>query len=494
MPKELYDAGYKIIPLSAMVHHVSWVHIDSRLPPMLFKPDMGVIRGPSSPHICCGLKTKPSSSKKVRKAFLFAFTFIISGGLIFLLITPWNESDVSQSIPSTQSYLDFFEREKAFLESHKITEHVLQKGETLHDCLTKAGIPSKVAFEYIQTLKKYLNPRMLKPGDFLKLFIDRETNTLEKIVYGTRFERLLTIARTPWGLVASEDTIDYVKRIATAYGTIKNSLYETGLRTGIDIGLILGLADIFAWDIDFATDIRPNDTFKIIYEEYYRDGRWIKNGRILAAEFVNVGSKYQAFYFEDGKGHGDYYDSEGRCLRKQFLKSPLRYKRISSYFSRRRFHPILKIYRPHLGIDYAAPVGTPVESIGDGKIEFIGWKGDYGRFIRVKHNRNYITTYGHLSRFAKGLKKGSRIKQGQVIGYVGSTGLATGPHLDFRMIRNGRFVNPLKIQPPPVAPIRKESMEAFNATVLNLAERLKAISLKASVQVQEDTYRERKGG
>ncbi|HIC90700.1 MAG TPA: M23 family metallopeptidase, partial [Syntrophaceae bacterium] len=228
--------------------------------------------------------------------------------------------------------------------------------------------------------------------------------------------------------------------------------------------------------------------------EYYRDGRWIKNGRILAAEFVNVGSKYQAFYFEDGKGHGDYYDSEGRCLRKQFLKSPLRYKRISSYFSRRRFHPILKIYRPHLGIDYAAPVGTPVESIGDGKIEFIGWKGDYGRFIRVKHNRNYITTYGHLSRFAKGLKKGSRIKQGQVIGYVGSTGLATGPHLDFRMIRNGRFVNPLKIQPPPVAPIRKESMEAFNATVLNLAERLKAISLKASVQVQEDTYRERKGG
>lgn len=473
------------------------VYIDSKLLPMLFKLNMGVIRGPSSRHICCGLKAKPSPSKKGRKALLPTLAFIILGGLIFLVINPWNKPDVSRSIRSIsayQDYPDFFEREREFLERHKITEHVLQSGETLHDCFTKAGIPSNVAFEYIQILKKYLNPRMLRPGDFLKLFIDRKTNTLNKIVYKTQFERLLTVARAPWGLVASEGTIDYVKRIATSHGTIKNSLYETGLKTGIDIGLVLELADIFAWDIDFATDIRPNDNFKIIHEEYYRDGKWIKNGRILAAEFVNAGSKCQAFYFEDRKGHRDYYDSEGRCLRKQFLRSPLRYKRISSYFSRRRFHPILKIYRPHLGIDYTAPMSTPVESIGDGKIQFIGWKTEYGKFIRIKHNRNYVTTYGHLSRFAKRLKKGNRVKQGQVVGYVGSTGVSTGPHLDFRMIRNGRFVNPLKIKSPPTAPIRKDSIETFNATVLNLADRLEAISSKASAQVEEDTSQERKDG
>jgi len=186
------------------------VYIDSKLLPMLFKLNMGVIRGPSSRHICCGLEAKPSPSKKGRKVLLPTLAFIILGGLIFLVINPWNKPDVSRSIRSIsayQDYPDFFEREREFLERHKITEHVLQSGETLHDCFTKAGIPSNVAFEYTQTLKKYLNPRMLRPGDFLKLFIDRKTNTLNKIVYKTQFERLLTVARTPWGLVASEGTI-----------------------------------------------------------------------------------------------------------------------------------------------------------------------------------------------------------------------------------------------------------------------------------------------
>lgn len=183
---------------------------------------------------------------------------------------------------------------------------------------------------------------------------------------------------------------------------------------------------------------------------------------------MNQHKVFTSFYFTDNSGRSSYYDKNGKSLRKAFLKSPLRYRRISSYFSKRRFHPILKIYRPHYGIDYAAPIGTPVESIGDGRITVIGWKGGYGRYIKIRHNHTHETAYGHLSRFAKGLKKGSKVKQGDVIGFVGSSGLSTGPHLDFSVTKRGRYIDPLKIESPPALRLSTKDKERFNAVITQM--------------------------
>ncbi|MBW2622888.1 MAG: M23 family metallopeptidase, partial [Deltaproteobacteria bacterium] len=236
----------------------------------------------------------------------------------------------------------------------------------------------------------------------------------------------------------------------------------------LDPEVVLNFSDIFAYDIDFFTDIQTGDRFSIFYELKYLQGNLVGSGRILAAEFINNGKKLEAYYFEKSPGKGGYYDAEGRSLRKMFLKSPLRFRRISSYFSRSRYHPILKICRPHLGIDYAAPPGTPVETVADGKVTFKGWNGGYGRFVKIKHNRAYTTTYGHLSRYAKGLKKGKRVKQGDLIGYVGSSGLSTGPHLDYRMVKNGKFINPLALNLEPAPPIEASQRSRFHVHVENV--------------------------
>jgi murein DD-endopeptidase MepM/ murein hydrolase activator NlpD len=203
-------------------------------------------------------------------------------------------------------------------------------------------------------------------------------------------------------------------------------------------------ADLFAWDVDFFTSVRENDAFKLLFEEISRDGTTVKYGKILAAEFINQGKKYRAFSFGNGEESAGYYDDRGQSVAREFLKTPLRFSRISSGFTKRRYHPILRIYRPHLGVDYAAPAGTPVEATANGKIIFMGWKGGYGKCVKIRHTNNYTSFYGHLSRFGTGLKQGKQVRQGQVIGYVGSTGLSTGPHLDYRLQKGKEFVNPLR--------------------------------------------------
>jgi len=209
------------------------------------------------------------------------------------------------------------------------------------------------------------------------------------------------------------------------------------------------------------TEPRPDDTFKLIWEKTYKKGEEFSDGQILVAQYLGKEVSYTAILFEDPEGQKDYYTIKGESLRKEFLRSPLNYRRISSYFSYRRFHPILKYYRPHLGIDYAAPRGTPVASIGDGVVTYVGLEADYGRFVKVRHRNGYYSTYGHLSRYGKGIKRGAEVNQGQVIGYVGASGLTTGPHLDFRVIRNGKFVNFLKINVPPAESVRDKYRREF---------------------------------
>ncbi len=248
--------------------------------------------------------------------------------------------------------------------------------------------------------------------------------------------------------------------------------------------IALELSDIYAWDIDFSSDIQNGDLVKIILEELWVTEVFKGYGNILAAEFINDGKTYKAYRFEND-GYIDYYDSNGKSLQKTLLRSPLKFKYISSGFSKRRLHPILRVYRPHLGVDYAAPTGTPVSAAGDGTVIFTGYRGQNGKLVIIRHRRGFETYYGHLSRILRKIRRGTKVSQGDIIGYVGSTGLATGPHLDYRIKQNGKFVNPLKIQLPRGKSIPKKLMAEFKKVVNSFDSRLSSLT-RSVVAYKED--------
>jgi murein DD-endopeptidase MepM/ murein hydrolase activator NlpD len=328
--------------------------------------------------------------------------------------------------------------------------------------------------------------RHLKKGDtFYVKMVDGEPVRIE---YRRGYLEGLIIERgagAAGGWRAERLEVPYLAEPTLVKGVIENSLYEAGLRAGLDTGIIHALSDIFAWDVDFAMDIRKGDAFSILYETIYVDDLAIGTGRILGAEVVNSGKRYRAIYFEDTKGRGGYYNESGRSISRTLLKSPLRYRRISSYFAKRRFHPVLKKRLPHHGIDYAAPSGTPVESSGDGRVVFAGWKKGYGKYIKIRHNSKYTTAYGHLSRIKKGIKKGRRVSQGAVVGYVGSTGLSTGPHLHYEVIVRGKHVNPLRIKTASKRAVGNKDMPEFRARVEDITSKFSAKGkLLASAELQ----------
>ena len=255
-------------------------------------------------------------------------------------------------------------------------------------------------------------------------------------------------------------------------GTISSSLFEAVEEIGEGPELAIELAGIFAWDIDFIRDIREGDSFRALVEKRFRDGLPAGYGMILAAEFVNQGDSFQGIRYQDGNRPASYYDAEGKNLRKAFLRAPLSFTRISSGFTYKRFHPITKTWKSHPAIDYVAPRGTPIMSVGDGTIIKIGKDRYNGRYIKIRHNSSYETLYLHMNAFARNMKKGKRLTQGQVIGYVGSTGLATGPHLCFRMYKNGSPVNPYRVKVPAAKSVSKENLENFLAQARPLLLRL----------------------
>lgn len=273
--------------------------------------------------------------------------------------------------------------------------------------------------------------------------------------------RTLRVIRQGEDLTAEITTRSYDQRTEVVQGTISSSLFGAVNDAGEQDQLALDLAEIFAWDIDFHTELQKGDSFKVAVEKMYLDGRLSRYGRILSAEFVQGDRTLRAVRF-DGEGSHGYYAPDGKPLRKAFLRSPLKFSRISSGFTHSRFHPILKTVRPHYGVDYAAPVGTPVMASGDGVVILAGWDGGYGKTVKIRHPNGYQTLYGHLSRI--NVKPGQRVAQEQYIGSVGMTGLATGPHLDYRMIKSGVFVNPLKIQSPRAEPVPRRERAAFEAT------------------------------
>ena len=291
-----------------------------------------------------------------------------------------------------------------------------------------------------------------------------------------------------------EENID-LTRIPIAYavetelvrGTITSSLFEAVAEIGESPELTMSLADIFAWDIDFIRDIRVGDSFQALVEKRFRDDKPAGYGRILASEFTNQGTTYRAFLYQDGNNRTSYYDGDGNSVRKAFLKAPLSFSRISSGFTLRRFHPVTKTWKAHPAIDYAAPTGTPIKTVGDGTIVNAGYTKYNGNFIKIRHTNGYETLYLHMKGFAKGMKKGKRVVQGQTIGYVGSTGLATGPHLCFRMYNNGSPVNPHKVRAKAAPPVSRDRMAEFKASIAPLLARLDGGQiLQAQVEQEGD--------
>ena len=255
-------------------------------------------------------------------------------------------------------------------------------------------------------------------------------------------------------------TKEMAVQLARTSGVITSSLWNAVINNGGDASLAVHLSDVYAWSIDFF-GIQEGDCFDVVYDRQYIDGEPVGMGEVIYSEFVHCGDTLRAIAYEQDDMLG-FYNEKGENLRKAFLKAPLNYRRISSTFSNSRYHPVLKIYRPHHGVDYAAPAGTPVSSIGDGVVIKKAYQaGGAGYYLKIKHNATYTTSYMHLQSYAKGIAEGVRVKQGQVIGYVGSTGIATGPHLDFRVYKNDVAIDPLKMESPPADPIKKEDMEQF---------------------------------
>jgi murein DD-endopeptidase MepM/ murein hydrolase activator NlpD len=313
--------------------------------------------------------------------------------------------------------------------------------------------------------------RLVRPGD--QIVVRHDGGRVLSLQRDIGLTESLLIERQDDAFQARIVGRELERRPVLAHGTITNSLFLAAAEAGISDRTIMNLAGIFAWDVDFVLDIREGDTFRLIYEELWRDGERLGDGDILAAEFVNQGRAYRAVRFADPEGRVDYYTPEGRSVRKAFVRAPLSFSRVSSNFNPRRRHPKLNTIRAHRGVDYAAPTGTPVKAAGDGKVSFRGRQGGYGNTIILQHGGNITTLYAHLSRFGK-YRNGQRVRQGQIIGYVGSTGLATGPHLHYEYRTNGVHRNPRTVKLPDADPISPAYLADFRTTADDLLQRLES--------------------
>ena len=332
----------------------------------------------------------------------------------------------------------------------------------MYTALRKKGVEPKYILELSRSLKRLVNLRRVMPGGKYAFSCD-STGAIVWFRYMPDLETEIVAERRGGKLEVTRRKLPLERVERSLAGAIGSSLYDAVLEAGGTPRLVWKFADIFQWEIDFHTEPRSGDRFAVVWEEYRRDGRTVREGRILAAAYIGKVGEFWAVYYRDPRGHEDYYDLKGRSLRKAFLRSPLKYRRISSRFSRRRLHPILRRYMPHWGVDYAAPPGTPVHATADGVVLFRGYKGPNGNMVILGHRNGYRTYYLHLSRFARGIRRGRRVEQGQVIGYVGATGLATGPHLDYRVRRGRKFLNPLKLEASRAPSVPKRYLREFQA-------------------------------
>ncbi len=350
----------------------------------------------------------------------------------------------------------------------------VRKGETVSTIFEKHHLDLGELFRMRQASASIHPLRDISVGRPYTITLDPDNNVLS-LAYHIDDDEILRVVRSDAGYLAGKVPIGYERRIGTLGGVVRSNLVSSLPEGGQSELLAIQLSDIFSWDVDFNTDFRKGDTFRILVEERWLDGAFRNYGDILAAELSVDGNTYRAYRFDTGN-RSDYFDDKGKSLRKAFLKAPLSYRRISSGFTKRRMHPILKIARPHFGVDYAAPAGTPVSTVGDGTVIFAGYKGPNGNLVIVRHPNGYTTSYGHLARIAKGIRRGREVRQGDVIGTVGATGLATGPHLDFRIRRHGTFLNPLTVNLPRGGAVPPNRMADFRGVAEEFARSLAAAS------------------
>lgn len=326
------------------------------------------------------------------------------------------------------------------------------RGDNLAVIFNRLGIPPRELQQVLQLGSSVKHLKNLYPGETVRVRVNAQHELLE-LSHDTDPTHSLRVIRVGDDYQAREIQRTVELRQAYAAGTINDSLFQAGQDAGLPDNLIMELSQIFGWDIDFALDIREGDHFAVIYEDKYLNGTRIGTGDIVAAEFTNRGKTYRAIRYTDASGHTDYYSPDGHSMRRAFLRTPVKFTRISSRFNLHRMHPILHRIRAHKGVDYAAPTGTPIRATGDGKIIFRGRKGGYGRVIIIRHGSHYSTLYGHMSAFNRKVHLGSHVRQGQVIGYVGMSGMATGPHLHYEFRVNGVHRNPLTVKLPQAKPI-----------------------------------------
>jgi murein DD-endopeptidase MepM/ murein hydrolase activator NlpD len=344
-------------------------------------------------------------------------------------------------------------------DSFNIIRDRIRANSFLSEILGKLGVSAVQTEQLLNNSKGIFNVKEMRAGNnFTALTTKDSTAKLKYFIYESD-PTLYYIFHFNDSLHITPFRVNTRQEIKHATLVIETSLWDALVGKGLNPELAVDLSDIYAWTVDFF-GLQKGDSFRFIYEENFIDEKSISTGRILAAQFISPEKSIYAIpMIQDGKE--SYYDSTGNSLRKEFLKAPLHFSRIASGFSSARMHPILRIVRPHYGVDYAAPSGTPVYSIGDGTVISAVTETESGRIVRIRHNSVYTTAYMHLSGFAKGIAGGVKVKQGEVIGYVGMTGLATGPHLDFRFYKNGYAVDPLRVEAPPVEPVKQENIEKF---------------------------------
>lgn len=395
---------------------------------------------------------------------------------LILLVFPSSEVEAKRAtLLPTESYSFFPEEEKLLSSEAELPELSLtaikrtepywktvpiKKGDTLSTVLGSIGVPNSLLLDMLTQEKTAKEFTQIRPGQNLEIRLSPENQFLALKLKKSNLETI-QIDKTEEGFKFTRDVVQPDIHETYARGTINSSLFASGRNAGLSQELVMSLASLFKYDIDFALDLRKGDTFELIYEQHQVDGKQVSTGNILAARFTNKGKTYTAVKYTNKNGNSTYYRADGSSMRRAFIRTPVDFARISSRFSTGRRHPILNKIRAHKGVDYAAPTGTPIKATGDGRIVEIGRKGGYGNAIVLQHGQQYKTLYGHMSRFAKGLHRGASVKQGQLIGYVGMTGLATGPHLHYEFQVNGRHVDPLSAKLPMADPLAGTEKKRF---------------------------------
>jgi murein DD-endopeptidase MepM/ murein hydrolase activator NlpD len=342
----------------------------------------------------------------------------------------------------------------------------VKQGQTLSTLFDAQGIGPDQWMAMLDAGGDAKQLKRIQPGD--KIEIRKNGDQVDEVRFAFDDLRTLQLQRVDDKFEATTLTAELEHRVRTVTGTIDSSLFNAGQKSGLPMRMVMELAELFRYDIDFALDIRDGDRFTVVHEELYKDGEKVRDGDMLAAEFVNQGKVHRAVRFIDTDGRSAFYTPDGQSLRKAFFRTPLDVIRVSSPFDLHRRHPILNTIRAHKGVDYAAATGTPIKATGDGKVEFIGMKNGYGRVVMLQHGSNYETLYAHMSRFRDGLREGARVSQGQVIGYVGASGLATAPHLHYEFHVNGVYKNPVNIVLPRANPIARAQLNKFQSSIAPL--------------------------